>query len=106
MVIDTQLPLKDRLEAFNIRSMWLRWLNGNYINQITQMVKEFGRFGIIVQKTGPDNDKMFPTTIYVESDVSFENKQVENTKNLTFHEGRRVRFVIPRPRSELEREEL
>ena len=46
--------------------MWLRWLNGNYINQISQMVKEFGRFGIIVRKNGPDNDKMFPTTIYVE----------------------------------------
>ena len=69
--------------------MWLRWLNGNYINQISQMVKEFGRFGIIVRKNGPDNDKMFPSTIYVESDVNFENKQVENTKNLTFHEGRR-----------------
>lgn len=105
-VIDTRLPLKDRLEAFNTRSMWLRWLNGNYINQISQMVKEFGRFGIIVRKNGPDNDKMFPTTIYAESDVSFENKQVENTKNLTFHEGRRVRFVIPRQRSELERAEL
>ena len=38
-VIDTQLPLKDRLEAFNTRSMWLRWLNGNYTNQITQMVR-------------------------------------------------------------------
>jgi hypothetical protein len=105
-VIDAQLTIEDRLEAFNTRTMWLRWLKGNYINQITQMVKDFGKFGIIVRKKGIDNDAHFPSTIYVESDVSFENEQAERSRNLTFQEGRTVRFVMPRQRNEFEQTTL
>jgi hypothetical protein len=99
-VIDTRLSAEERIQAFNMRSMWLRWLKGDYIKQITQMVKDFGRFGIVEQRKGVDNDLRFPTVMYIESEVSFEDKQVEKKRNLTFNEGRSVRFVRPRLQDE------
>jgi YVTN family beta-propeller protein len=54
----------------------------------------------------PYNDNMYVTNNFVESEVGFVDEQIENTKNWAFHEGRRVRFEIPRHRSKFEQAAL
>lgn len=101
-VIDDSLELDERLKAFNTRRTWIRWLEGNYIEQITQMVKDFGKFGIIKKRDGIIDDLHFPKPMFVESEISFHEEgltaeKIKNiTNNLTFDEGRRVRFLRPR----------
>lgn len=109
-VMDITLSVDERLKAFNTRSTWIRWLKGNYIDQIRQMVKDFGKFGIVKKRDGINDDSRFPNFMFIESDVSFhdegdlpavgdlpaESERVTNTNNLTFDEGRRVRFLRTR----------
>jgi hypothetical protein len=101
-VLDSTLNLDERLTAFNTRIPWIRWLNGNYFEEITQMVKDFGKFGIVKRRDGINDDSHFPPHMFVESEVSFPQDdlltetEITKTKNLTFDVGRRVRFLRPR----------
>jgi hypothetical protein len=69
-VIDTTRPYEKRLEAFNNREFWLRWLTGAGLQQITDMVNIFGQLGVIEKKPGPA-DKTFPVEMFVESKPQF-----------------------------------
>lgn len=69
-LLDTNLPANQRSHAFHSRSDWFRWLTGGYLQQINQMVTDFGKLGIVQSQPGP-GDSGFPDTIYVETDVSF-----------------------------------
>ncbi|HYO79802.1 MAG TPA: LodA/GoxA family CTQ-dependent oxidase [Bryobacteraceae bacterium] len=69
-VLDTSLSDAERRDAFERRAEWYRWLAGDYIRQINQMVTDFGRMGVVQRRPGPD-DGRFPARMYVESDVSF-----------------------------------
>ena len=104
-VIDPSLDKNERLKAFNTRSTWIRWLQGRYMEQLTQMVKDFGKFGIVKQREGVNDDPDFPKYMFIESEVSFKKKsllesetdeKVTNNNNLTFDEGRWLRFQRPR----------
>jgi hypothetical protein len=103
-VLDITQDMDERLKAFNTRTTWIRWLKGNnYIEQLKQMIGDFGKFGIIKKRNGIDNDPHFPNHMFVESEVGFyetslldEKIEDTNNHNLTFDEGRIVRF--PRPR--------
>jgi hypothetical protein len=65
-VMNTALPLNERLRAFRERSAWFRLLQGDYLAQINQMVNDFGKLGIVETHEGPE-DGSFPRTILVES---------------------------------------
>jgi hypothetical protein len=65
-VMDTSLPLAERVLAFNTRSVWYRGLKGSYLDQITEMVSDFGKLGVIERRPGP-SDGNFPADMYVET---------------------------------------
>jgi len=68
---DAAAPRGERLAAFNRRATWYRWLNGAYLNQITEMITVFHRFGIIEKRVGVDNDPDLPAVMFVESEPTF-----------------------------------
>jgi hypothetical protein len=70
-VLKTQLSIDERLLAFNRRSSWLRFLKGAWVDQINQMIDDFGKLGVIERRPGLPNDADFPPTMYVESEVGF-----------------------------------
>lgn len=79
-VMDRSRPLPERRTAFERRAVWLRWLQGPYTMQINQMVRDFGKLGVVETHPGPDNGE-FPTQILVESEVGFE-REVSPRRNL------------------------
>jgi hypothetical protein len=79
-VVDETRPLSERRTAFERRAVWLRWLEGRYTMQINQMVRDFGKLGVVETRPGPE-DGHFPRRILVESEVGFE-RQVNSRRNL------------------------
>jgi hypothetical protein len=79
-VMDERRPLSERQAAFERRAVWLRWLEGRYTMQINQMVRDFGKLGVIETRPGPGDDR-FPRQILVESEVGFE-LEVDPRRNL------------------------
>ena len=71
-VLDESLSMEERKQAFDSRAIWYRWLTGSYTRQINQMVSDFGKFGIVERKPGPEASD-FPSVLYVESDVGFSS---------------------------------
>lgn len=67
VVIDTSQPLERRLEAFHSREQWLRALTGSVSEQMTQMIAEFGRMGVVEARPGVKGDPLFPETLFVET---------------------------------------
>lgn len=61
--------LERRIAAFNNRQNWLRvlGLNQPYFPQITKMVRDFGRLGLIEKRVTPRPDPNFPDVMYVET---------------------------------------
>jgi hypothetical protein len=69
-VMDTTKLLKDRVAAFNRRSEWTRILFTQFtpwIEQLTNMVHNFGAMGVLEPRPGIPGDPEFPDTMYVES---------------------------------------
>lgn len=66
-VIDPGLPREERLAAFFRRVHWTRPLKGTSLQQMTQMVHEFGKMGVVEAYPGVPDDPDFPATIFVES---------------------------------------
>ena len=84
-VMDTSLPIEERRAAFERRAVWLRFLDGDKLHQINQMITEFGRFGVVERRAGP-GDPEFPAQILVESEVGFPTAGVPLMRNLfTLH---------------------
>jgi hypothetical protein len=72
---------KRRTEAFYDRQNWLRGLDLSrpYVDQITRMVRDFWKLGIIERRTPPRPDARFPAVMYVESKApgAFQRRQPE-----------------------------
>jgi hypothetical protein len=66
IVIDTSLPIEQRIEALNHREQWLRSLSGSVAQQMNQMVAEFGKLGIVEARPGVQGDPRFPEVLFVE----------------------------------------
>jgi L-lysine epsilon oxidase-like protein len=83
IVMDDTQPLEARLEAFERRAYWLRWLSSNHEQSRAEMIEKFGLFGVVEARPGPGEG--WPETILVESEVGFEGK-VNPRRNLyTLH---------------------
>jgi hypothetical protein len=67
-VLDTSRSLDERLLAFNTRAAWERKLTGSYLQQINQMVRDFGKLGVVERRDGPSGETLFPSVFYVESE--------------------------------------
>lgn len=67
IVIDTSLPLQERVDAFNRREHWFRSLTGSPAQQMKQMVAEFGKMGVVEARPGVKGDPLFPEVLYVET---------------------------------------
>lgn len=63
-------PIETRLEAFDTRSNWPRWLRGVGIDQTDQMIRDFGKMGVVEPRKGPA-DVPLPPVVHVESAVGF-----------------------------------
>lgn len=70
-VVNKKLPIEERMETFNKRSSWPRFLRGAWVDQMNQMIEDFGKLGIVERRPGVSDNPAFPTTMYVESDVGF-----------------------------------
>ena len=69
-LMDASLSLEERQSAFTRRLSWFRGLQGAYQAQIGQMVRDFGKMGVVERRDGPDAPD-FPATVYVESPTGF-----------------------------------
>jgi hypothetical protein len=80
-VMNRSLPLDQRMEAFARRASWYRVLDGQYVQQINQMVQDFSKLGVVERRPGP-GDSAFPETMLVESTPG-ANADVPHDRNLT-----------------------
>jgi hypothetical protein len=89
-------PRQERLAAFNRRATWYRWLNGAYLNQITEMITVFHRFGIVEQRAGVENDPDLPARMFVESTPRFPGTVPydRNTRTSDSHKVLRYRHLL------------
>jgi len=89
-------PRADRLAAFNRRATWYRWLNGAYLNQITEMIKVFHKFGIVEKRPGVDNDSDLPAVMFVEATPKFTGNVPDgrNTRTNDSHKVMRFQEVL------------
>jgi hypothetical protein len=67
VVMDLSRPRAERLEAFAKRRHWVRFMQGDAPTQMHQMIREFGRMGVVEARPGPGDDPAFPELIFVES---------------------------------------
>ena len=83
LVMDRSLPMEDRLKAFRSRAVWLRGLEGQYLDQINQMVSDFGKLGILERRAGPaDAKNVLPPVMFVESTPGFPGiEEVQPNRN-------------------------
>jgi len=67
IVMDENRPLGERLAAFANRAAWIRPLGAkSYTDQINNMVKDFGKMGIVEVQNGPSDIEHFPSMMEVE----------------------------------------
>jgi len=89
-------PRTERVAAFNRRATWYRWLNGAYLNQITEMITVFHKFGIIEKRAGVENDPDLPAWMFVESTPRFSGQVPpdRNTRTLDSHKVMRYHDLL------------
>jgi L-lysine epsilon oxidase-like protein len=66
-VVDRGLPRSVRQAAFSKRRSWTRLLKGSTIQQMTQMVSDFGKMGVVEVRPGAPDDPDFPPVMMVET---------------------------------------
>jgi len=67
IVMDKNRPLGKRLAAFASRAAWIRPLGAkSYTDQINNMVRDFGKMGVVEVQDGPTDIKHFPSVMEVE----------------------------------------
>jgi hypothetical protein len=102
IVMDESRPLGERQKAFEERAAWLRWLEGGYLAQVNQMVRDFGKLGVVEALPGPA-DGAFGAWILVESEVGWE-KPVPLQRNLrTLHVPQAAGLEPEEAEAEIER---
>jgi hypothetical protein len=70
IVMDPRRSPADRIAAFNRRPEWTRNLYKNstpWIEQLTNMVHNFGAMGVVEKRPGISGDPKFPSEMYVET---------------------------------------
>ena len=80
-VMDPSRPMTERLDAFEERAVWYRFLPGQYVEQINFMIGNFGRLGVVEVRPGPGDDTAFPPNVLVESELGFPD-DVPHDRNL------------------------
>ncbi len=67
IVMNTELPLSQRLEAFTNRANWLEplGLNRSYTDQINHMIDHFDQMGVVEVQPGLPDDPNFPDVMQV-----------------------------------------
>jgi hypothetical protein len=67
IIMNTELPLNQRLEAFANRTSWLEplGLNKSYTDQINQMIDHFDQMGVVEVQPGLPDDPNFPDVMQV-----------------------------------------
>jgi hypothetical protein len=86
---NASVPRAERVAAFNRRATWYRWLNGAYLNQITEMITVFHRFGIVEKRRGVENDPGLPPVMFVESAPTFSGTAPYD-RNTRTHDSHKV----------------
>jgi hypothetical protein len=67
IVMDEERPLGERLAAFANRAAWIRPLGSrSYTDQINNMIRDFGKMGVVEVQTGPGDGEHFPPVMEVE----------------------------------------
>ena len=67
VVMDEKRPLGERLSAFANRAAWIRPLGSkSYTDQINNMIKHFGKMGVVEVREGPKDSEHFPPVMEVE----------------------------------------
>lgn len=62
-----------RAEAFRRRSRFFRGIQGvPYLQQLQAMVENFGKFGVVEERTNPNSDGEFPSILCVETGFGFK----------------------------------
>jgi hypothetical protein len=72
IVVDSTRPHDERVKAFGRREVWLRGLGKNYLEQITKMIRDFDKLGVVEVRPGVDDDPYFPEVMLVESKPAFD----------------------------------
>lgn len=94
-VMNSNLSMKNRIEAFHSRARWYRWLTGPGNNQMNQMANDFSKLGI-VERRDPPADGNFPESIYVESLPQFEGPPAPNGHEAFMQRPTKVRRLARR----------
>ncbi|MBL1101524.1 LodA/GoxA family CTQ-dependent oxidase [Streptomyces sp. 205] len=71
IVLDMSRPAAERRLAFERRAVWNRWLPTDYLTHINDMIRDFGKLGIVERRPGIPAEAGFPAVMLVESEVSF-----------------------------------
>lgn len=67
VVVDPELPMAQRIEAFTRRTDWNKPLHGSISQQMEDMVRIFGSMGLLEVRDGVPGNPAFPTTMMVAS---------------------------------------
>jgi hypothetical protein len=67
VAINRKRSPQDRLEAFNTRPWWMRFLSKNWQPSMNQMVRNFGSMGVVETRKNPLKDGLLPPVMLVES---------------------------------------
>ncbi|HYP19443.1 MAG TPA: LodA/GoxA family CTQ-dependent oxidase [Chloroflexia bacterium] len=82
IVMDETRPREERIAAFRERASWFRVLKGDSLAQKNQMVRDFGKMGVVEVREGIPNDPDFPPFIFVESRPGFDVEEIAPRRNL------------------------
>jgi hypothetical protein len=99
IVMDASNAPADRMKAFAKRESWVRAMDGGAVEQMEQMVREFGEMGIVVAMPGPTDGKIaVPSVLLVEFLPDSKKSQAKG--------GATALQATPRPKNEYERKIL
>ncbi|MCW2871867.1 LodA/GoxA family CTQ-dependent oxidase [Actinacidiphila oryziradicis] len=82
VVIDTDRPIQERVDAFERRASWLRGLKGQNAEQLNQMIDDWYKLGIVEVRDGIADSADFPAKVQVESVPGLDLAGVPHTQNL------------------------
>jgi len=79
------------MKAFDDRATWLRFLDGGILEQMQQMIAEFGKMGVVTRKTVEPPQPGFPKVVYVEEGVAFKSNPPHHNNRTASPAGRTSR---------------
>jgi L-Lysine epsilon oxidase N-terminal/L-lysine epsilon oxidase C-terminal domain len=82
IITDPNTTPEDRQVAFERRANWYRVLTGDYLDQINQMVTDFGKLGVVETRPGSTEDPALPPEMMVESQPEFPTADIPPHRNL------------------------